>query len=742
MSVFYISIVHLACLYKHLVVVFFNKGFHAVFVSIKTSSYKKWLFVIFLTSINLFNNPSYADDSTAVFFFGDSDNDTGYFSSTTGNCKDWTVDFSVCGAITGDGVTTIGSGYHWVNIFGNRFGTATTSVNSSATDTSNNITTNGGNNYAATGAFINQVNTATEPGVWSLANQVDRYLLDYGGKANKNALYSFDVTNDLKFTNDLSASGLTNYIASSGWTAYGYSTGPSGSAGSQSWTPASYTSLVTDYANQAIKLKNAGARYILVEMEVYSAPTSDAGLLPSLFDTNSSMSNNFIISDSGYANITTYNRAVLSAMKNAGVNVIPFDDYSTTMHVIENYTDYGFSAYGMSHVACNTEVAQLTGGWTSANCGYAIHNSTYGSTVFTSDDEAYSAALNQFFFADSGHKAPAFLRIEADVKYNLIAAPVQVGMLSESLMQSRRSFHQNLQNQIIKSAAKQRVGKEKLNYWIDTSAANQDYDVHRTGFADIESREFAGTLGADYAIDDGNLIIGSSFSFFNRQIDYSDNRGSYKQDEYILSLYSAFTKDNFWSNAAASYGYIDNEIRRKSPLGITTQSTKGDTNSKNFSAHISTGYNIEHKFSDFSVNHGPIAGLTYQKIYQDGFTETSDVAVLALSFNDYDISSFEGEVGYQIQADVGIFQPFAMASIRHEFDDVENKITAAITSSTDYNQNYDIYMPVKNVNYGNYKVGTNLKFNDNFYANVYYESAYSESEKIYQNLLANLNYSF
>ena len=81
-----------------------------MFVSIKTSSYKKWLFVIFLTSINLFNNPSYADDSTAVFFFGDSDNDTGYFSSTTGNCKDWTVDFSVCGAITGDGVTTIGSG--------------------------------------------------------------------------------------------------------------------------------------------------------------------------------------------------------------------------------------------------------------------------------------------------------------------------------------------------------------------------------------------------------------------------------------------------------------------------------------------------------------------------------------------------------------------------------------------------------------------------------------------------------
>ncbi|MDA1134062.1 MAG: autotransporter domain-containing protein [Proteobacteria bacterium] len=553
------------------------------------------------------------------------------------------------------------------------------------------------------------------------------------------------MTNDLKFNNDLTtvANGsLKNYIVADNWRLFAQGSGSDGylqtqSTGGVDWTITSYTELVTDYTNQAIKLKNAGARYILVEMEVFSAPTSDQDVISSLYDTSSAMSNAFIISDTGYANITTYNKAVLSSMKAEGVNAIPFDDYSTTMHVIRNYADYGFSAYGMSHVACDAEVATLTGGWTSANCGTAVHGA-----VFSSDDEAYSAALNEFFFADISHKAPAFLRIEADVKYNLIAAPVQVGMLSESLMQSRRSFHQNLQDQITKSAAKQRVGKEKLNYWIDTSAANQDYDVHRTGFADIESREFAGTLGADYAIDDGNLIIGSSFSFFNRQIDYSDNRGSYKQDEYILSLYSAFTKDNFWSNAAASYGYIDNEIRRKSPLGITTQSTKGDTNSKNFSAHISTGYNIEHKFSDFSVNHGPIAGLTYQKIYQDGFTETSDVAVLALSFKDYDISSFEGEVGYQIQADVGIFQPFAMASIRHEFDDVENKITAAITSSTDYNQNYNIYMPVKNVNYGNYKVGSNLKFNDNFYANVYYESAYSESEKIYQNLLANLNYSF
>ena len=537
-----------------------------MFVSKKTGPYKKWLFVIFLTSTSLFNNPSRADDSTAVFFFGDSDNDTGYFSSTTGNCKDWTVDFSVCGAITDDGVTTIGSDYQWVNIFGNRFGTATTSVNSTATTTSNKPTTNGGNNYAASGARINQINN-NSPGVWSLAQQVDRYLLDYGGKANKNAIYSFDVTNDVRFINDAGIEGpfpgLINYIRSDGWTAYSQAGITPGNQASFMGTFASYTELVADYTNQAIKLTNAGARYALVEMEMLSAPSSvDPSIIARMYDTGHAMSNAIIISDTGTANLITYNKAVLSSMKQAGVNVIPYDDYSTTMHVIENYADYGFSAYGMSHVACASLVADLPGGWSAAECGASKHTGS----GFLSDAEAYSAALNEFFFADSSHKAPAFLRIEADVKYNLIAAPVQVGMLSESSMQSRRSFHQNLQDQITKSAAKERLDNEKLNYWIDTSAANQDYYLHRTGFADIESREFSGTLGVDYAVDDENFIIGSSFSFFNRHIDYSDNRGKYKQEEYILSLYSAFTKDNFWSNAAVSYGYIDNAIRRKSAV--------------------------------------------------------------------------------------------------------------------------------------------------------------------------------
>ena len=717
-----------------------------------TSFYKKIVsyFIIFnltfIVTLTLLNNSSLADESTAVFFFGDSDNDTGYFSSTTGNCKDWTTDYTECGTITGDGVTTIGSGYHWVNVFSDRFGTTTTSVNSTAIDTSNKITNNGGNNYAATGAKINQINTLTEPGVWSLANQVDRYLLDYGGKADKNALYSFDVTNDLKFSNDLTtdANGnLKNYIVADDWRTFAQGSGSTGYLGTQStsgvdWTITSYTELVTDYTNQAIKLKNAGARYILVEMEVYSAPTSDQDVISSLYDTSSAMSNAFIISNTGYANITTYNKAVLSSMKAEGINVIPFDDYSTTTHVIRNYADYGFSDYGMSHVACSGEVAALTGGWTSANCGKSKHGSE-----FASDAEAYSAALNQFFFVDSAHKAPAFLRIEADAKYNLIAAPVQIGMLSESSLQSKRSFHQDLQNQIIKSAANKKKGDEILNFWTDAKGSNQEYDTHKTGFADTKSGEFSGSLGMDYAINDKNLIIGGSLSFFNRQIDYSDGRGSYKQDEHVLSLYSAFTEDNFWSNAAVSYGFADNTIKRKSPLGITTQTINGDTNSKSFSAQISTGYNFENRFSNFSVIHSPIANLTYQKIYQDGFTETSDVVLLALSFEDYDISSFEGEVGYQIQAKTdGIFQPFAMATIRHEFDDVENKITAAITSSTDYNQNYNIYMPVKNVNYGNYKVGTNVEFKNNFFGSVYHESAYSNSKKIYQNLVAKLKYSF
>ena len=690
-----------------------------------------------------------ADKSTQVYFFGDSDNDTGYFSATTGNCKDWTTDFTVCGTITGDGVTTIGSGYHWVNIFGNRFGTATTSVNSSATNTSNNATTNGGNNYAATGAFINQVNTSTEPGVWSLANQVDRYLLDYGGKADKNALYSFDVTNDLKFTSDLNpdpdnySTGLYNYIEAASWTSYGHtSDGSFNSDGTSNYnSKRDYSLLVTDYVAQAVKLKDAGARYILVEMEIFGAPTTvSAALLGSLYDSTSAMSNGMITSDTGYASLITYNKSVLTSMKAAGVNVIPFDDYSTFMYLVENYTAFGLTDYGISHVACNTEVATLAGGWTTAACfndGSNLHGETYATEAV-----AYAAALTEHLFADGSHKGPAYLRVEADVKYNLIAAPVQIGMIAESSLQSRRNLISSLQNQAIQASSKKRGGPEKLNFWVDGDAAKQSHDLHRTGFSDIESKQFSGTLGLDYAVGDG-LIVGTSISALSSDVDYSNNRGNFEQDEYVLSLYSAFNHDQFWSYAAVNYGYANNDINRKAPMGITTQSVNGDTHSNNLSATLSTGYKFKTKVSDdFNVTHGPFLGVTYQKVELDGFTESADATALALSFKDYNLKSFEAEVGYQFKGRLGICEPYLSGSLRHEFEDTENRVTAAITSSSDYSQDYYIYMPTKNVNYGNIKVGSNFDINDNLNANAYIDTAYSESEKIYQNIFAGLNYSF
>ncbi len=715
---------------------------YLIYKNIKASFSKNNTYKYLAIILALVFNPLKADESTPVFFFGDSDNDTGYFSATTGNCKAWTIPFSTCGAITGDGITTIGSGNHWVNTFGNYFGINTTSVNSTASTTSNKPTTNGGNNYAAGGARINQINDLA-PGVWSLAQQVDRYLLDYGGTANKNAIYSFDVTNDVRFIDDAgtegSLPGLKNYIRSDGWTAYSQLGITLGNQASFMGTFASYTELVTDYTNQAIKLTNAGARYVLLEMEMLSAPSSvDPSIIDRMYDPGHAMSSAIIISDTGTANLITYNKAVLSSMKQAGVNVIPYDDYSTTMHVIENYADYGFSAYGMSHVACASNASDLTGGWSAAECGASKHTGS----GFLSDAEAYSAALNEFLFADSSHKAPAFLRIEADLKYNLIAAPVQIGMLSESSLQSRRRFHQDLQNQITKSVAKKRDANQRLDYWVDIRRANQNFDTNKIGFTDLESREFSGSVGMDYATSDGKFIFGGSLSYFDRKIDYSNNRGDYVQDEYTLSLYTAFNKNNYWWNAATSYGFIYNDIARKSPIGITAPSVKGDTKTDNFSLNISTGYNFEYKNSDFAIKHGPIIGLTYQNLKQDGFTESSTVSLVALSFEDYNTKSLESELGYQIQGEVGLFQPFARASLRHEFEDVENKITAAITSSSDYNQNYNIYMPVKNVNYKNYRVGTNININENSYASIYHETAYGGSEKIYQYLFANLNYSF
>lgn len=415
---------------------------------------KKLIYIAIIISCKIL--PAFST-STNVFIFGDSDNDTGYFNASNGNCRTITPSNNCSDPLSvSDYPETTGlvSGYHWVDVFANNFGTAITSVDSSAIDTTNRATTNGGNNYSASGAQINQT-SAKYDGVWSLANQVDRYLLDYNNQADKNALYSFDVTNDLNFTEDLTALNMTNYINGGNTQIYGYNRAGT----SATYTYSSYgdiNNLIDDYTAQALKLTNNGARYLLVEMEILAANQDLVNQINyDIYDASSARSNTLLVSEQGYSETSEYNKSLYDNMRNNNVNIIPYDDESVFLYVVNNYDDFGISDYGLKNYAC--ESAEI--GLTAANC----FDSNYHGSEFASFAELEKAALTEFIFSDSSHKAPAMLAIEAHVKYNLITAPIQIYMLSESNIQSQKSLLSTINKHIKKYNSRKTYERIPIN---------------------------------------------------------------------------------------------------------------------------------------------------------------------------------------------------------------------------------------------------------------------------------------
>jgi len=68
--------------------------------------------------------------------------------------------------------------------------------------------------------------------------------------------------------------------------------------------------------------------------------------------------------------------------------------------------------------------------------------------------------------------------------------------------------------------------------------------------------------------------------------------GNFKQNEFALSGYSAFTAGPFWFDAIGTYGGLAYNVNRVVPIGIVSVSNSGQTLGSNASLAFETGYNF------------------------------------------------------------------------------------------------------------------------------------------------------
>jgi outer membrane lipase/esterase len=648
--------------------------------------------VIFLFLINSATSNA---QITKFTFFGDSDSDNGFFKhvrfTSTANVFDST------------GVLTIRPGLMWTESIGQKFGAEVITQPI------------GGNNYAASSSRINTDVTAGQAGdgAWSLNKQITQYLSTTGGKADPRMLYSLDDG-----TNDLKPAYIGGLITTGRGQVIGQTVKVGGGANNAAIAnnEAGIRLLAGDLISEANRLKNAGAKYILIRHEIITSPDANFQVLTGYGVVDA-------VSSAGAA---IFNQEVRNLIRSNNLNVIYTDDLSLAQHIVTNAARYGITHTLITDNAC--------GG---ANT-YA--GNPPGRCIIR------PGATTDYLFADSvGHYAPAAQNIVSDVVYNLLIAPIQISMLAEVPMQTRSATIGVINNQIPLSFKK---NDQTLNFWTTESVSRNETNYGKTGVPDSYGVPITGTVGFDMKLSP-EWIGGASTSFIHTNQTFGSDLGEFTQKETAFSAYTGYksTDESVWANTIVSYGLISNDIERNVKIGITTQKLTGkNIDSTNTSLAFSGGYNFKNNSGlSSSIIHGPVFGAKIQKIKVDGFTDNNENSVPApiqLQFHEQNLTSKIVSAGYQVYYPYSsVIEPFAKFSLDHDFGDTTRKITQNQTSNTDIPSYY--IESFRDKNYASGSLGVLLKDEQQkVFGQVALNTEIRQSRDINKNISVNFNVNF
>ncbi|MCC8971935.1 autotransporter outer membrane beta-barrel domain-containing protein [Bradyrhizobium brasilense] len=499
----------------------------------------------------------------------------------------------------------------------------------------------GGNNYAIGGARV----VAQGGNVLSTQTQIATYLASTGGIADPNAIYTYWAgSNDLKTTTVANGASPGNIV-----------------------NPQNVPQLLAvaaQAASQVTQLWNAGARYIVVPntpaLNAAAAAASARPYDPVLVQSRS-----------------IYDQALWNNLAAAGVRVIPGDIASIYNYVLANPAPFGITVTSALTPACgNVNSYQCT------PANYVAPNAN--KTHFWADGPGAPDG--------GGHATGAVQQIVADYLYSLVVAPSEISFLAEAPLKTRFAVINSIQNQIPLSFGQAGT----FRGWASGDLSRLKMTSGVNGFPNDPGTPAAVTGGFDYSIT-SNWLVGAAFSGQATKQTFSLG-GDYRQEEFAVSLYTAYRHDALWIDAIGSWGTLRDTVNRQIPLGTTTQSNLGSTRGSNISFAGEIGYDfgapsappaktgVSYKapvapVASFLLTHGPVAGVILQQVYVDGFTETNPSgAPTALSFGSQTRNSAVTEFGYRASVKFGIWEPYAKLTWDHEFADLNRLVTASLTS--------------------------------------------------------------
>ncbi|MCD9086147.1 autotransporter domain-containing protein [Stenotrophomonas sp. SY1] len=388
---------------------------------------------------------------------------------------------------------------------------------------------------------------------------------------------------------------------------------------------------VTDQITLVGTLKAAGAQYVLVP----NLP--DIGLTPMARDGQAAGM------AAGTAAAKAYNNALYGGLKQAGIEFIPLDTFTILQEIVANPGAYGFT--NVSDRAC-TSGSSLT-------C--------------TLQNFATPDAANTYVFADDVHPTTGAHQILGEYAISVIEAPRLQQILSHSAQTTGRARADQVGAHLGGRPA------DGMSWW-----GNLRGDIQRYAHADLyDGMAPAGLFGVDWARD--GMVLGGFAGYGRMDADFGNSQGDFTQDDTTLGLFAGWYGDKAWVNGQASYSWLGYDVTRKVQLGPATREHKGSPDGSNLTVAVNGGYDFG---QEGGFRHGPVAGVTWQKVKLDGYSE-SNVSATALGYGDQDVDSMVGRIGWQARFDGGNLKPYVQVTYDHEFEDGESQASAWLQTVAD-----------------------------------------------------------
>lgn len=381
---------------------------------------------------------------------------------------------------------------------------------------------------------------------------------------------------------------------------------------------------------------------------------------------------------------TLYNNTLWSGLAAAGINFIPADFDAVLSTVRGNLPAFGFTGTGF---AC-TPPNNISSGWA------LLCSPTSTVSPFATPDAAQTR-----LFADNVHLSSGGHKIVADYEYSLLVAPSMISMLAEAPVKTRAAVIGAIENQI--PLSQRQRGPTGFNGWVTGDVRNLSIN-NTPGFPNDPGTPANLIAGVDTQLS--GWLVGGAISAGTQLARFDRNFGNFRQNEFAFSGYGATKQGPVRLAMIGTVGAIDYSVNRSVPIGITIQPNSATTSGTNLSFAATTAYD----FVMGPVTHGPVGGMTLQRIRVGGFTETGSFT--SLSFADQTRYSAASVLGYQADVDLGAWRPFARVVWNHELADINRDVRASLTTTVA--PSYTMPAVVTGRDWGSATVGTAVRVSD------------------------------